>query len=60
MPVHDELDTRIREVIVKLVDASPPSPPFPASNSELKEASQDAARPRHVTFHLAGPVVLSS
>jgi hypothetical protein len=29
MPVHDELDARIREVIVKLVDASPPPPPFP-------------------------------
>ncbi|MGP0007071.1 MAG: hypothetical protein ACLPTB_19590 [Acidimicrobiales bacterium] len=29
MPVHDELDTRIREVIVKLVDTSPPPPPFP-------------------------------
>jgi len=53
MPVHDELDARIREVIVQLVDASPPPPPFPRQQlgAEGGVARRRASAPRLLPPH---------
>ena len=60
MPVHDELDTRIREVIVKLVDASPPSPPFPREQlgAERGLARRRATAARHLPPRRTGGLVV--
>jgi hypothetical protein len=46
MSVHDELDSAIKEVIVKLVDASPPPPPFPRQLDERLRSGSGADRIR--------------
>jgi hypothetical protein len=58
MPVHDELDARIREVIVKLVEASPAPPPFPREQLGAERALA-RRRPSALRFpHRTGGLVV--
>ena len=55
MHMPDELDSRIREVVWRLVETSPPPPPFPSPVDARDERARTLARPARVLLSRLRP-----